>query len=129
MGVVAHEIAHVIERHGIRNMVAGAGTLTIAAALFGDLSGVSGAIATAAPLLINQSCSRDFEREADDIGYRLLVDADIDPGGLTRFFEKMLAAEKSIFAETGNDNTRNLMIDAPVFLRSHPTTQERIETD
>ena len=86
LGVIAHEIAHVTEQHGVRNVIASAGTFAIVAALFGDISGISGAIATAAPLLINQSYSRDFEREADDVGYKLLVDANIDPRGLTRFF-------------------------------------------
>ena len=127
LGVIAHEIAHVTEQHGIRNMIASAGTFAIVAALFGDISGITGAIATAAPLLINQSYSRDFEREADDIGHQLLVDANIDPQGLTQFFDKILSKEKLAFDHIEDENVRDSVINSTVFLRSHPTTEERIQ--
>ena len=127
LGVIAHEIAHVTEQHGIRNMVASAGTFAVIASLLGDLSGISGAIATTAPLLINQSYSRDFEREADEIGYKLLVDANINPQGLTQFFDKMLEKEKLAFANIENENVRDTVINSTIFLSSHPTTEERIK--
>ena len=127
LGVLAHEIAHVIEQHGIRNMVASAGTFAVMAALLGDLSGISGAIATVAPLLINQSYSRDFEREADEIGYQLLVDANINPQGLTQFFDKILEKEKLAFAHIEDENVRDTVVNSTTFLSSHPTTEERIK--
>ena len=127
LGVLAHEMAHVTEQHGLRNTIASLGTFAIVAALFGDISGISGVIVTAAPLLINQSYSRNFEREADEVGYQLLVDANIDPKGLTLFFEKIIEQEKLAFAGIEDDNTSSAAIDPPVFLRSHPTTEERIK--
>jgi len=77
--------------------------------------------------LINQSYSRDFEREADSIGYRLLVETNIDPQGLTRFFKKIFAEEKLAFTNINDERNRHAVIDSMVFLRSHPTTEERIK--
>ena len=127
LGVLAHEIAHVIEQHGLRKMITSVGTFAMVAALFGDINGVSGTIAAAAPLLINQSYSRDFEREADSVGHNLLVNANIDPRGLASFFEKIRAREKLVFNGVEDENNRDAVINSTALLRSHPATGERIK--
>ena len=128
LGVLAHEIIHITEQHGMRNIVSSAGTYLVIGAIFGDVSGILGTVAAAAPLLLNQGYSRDFEREADDRGYDLLLAANIDPSGLSRFFEKLVEEENKQLAQIENEKTREVVKDSLGFLSSHPATQERIAT-
>jgi hypothetical protein len=67
-GVLAHEIGHVEHRHGLRGVARAAGLFV----LTGALSGGSDAVALAA-VLVGLSYSRDFEREADASGARILA--------------------------------------------------------
>ena len=124
LGVVAHEIAHVTEQHGLRNIISTAGTFVIVNALLGDVSGLLALIADAAPLLLRQSYSREFEADADEKGFELLQRADIDPSGLVDFFEKIKAEQESNKGgSTENDD------EAEGFFRllsSHPATDQRI---
>lgn len=126
LGVLAHEIAHVTERHGVRNIISSAGIVLTAQVLIGDASGVLATIASAAPILLNQSYSRDFERAADKRGVELLIAADIDPRGMRTFFEKVVAQEKKLIAQMGNDQAAEALQSVSRFLSTHPDTEERI---
>ncbi|MDX1695478.1 MAG: M48 family metallopeptidase, partial [Ketobacteraceae bacterium] len=125
-GVLAHEIAHVTEQHGIRNIINTAGICLLVDALLGDVSGVLAMLANAAPLLINQSYSRKFETEADERGLALLERANIDPVGLVTFFEKMLKREQERMEAIEDEDTRTLVEDAMGFISTHPATEDRI---
>ncbi|MCG8317600.1 MAG: M48 family metallopeptidase [Pseudomonadales bacterium] len=127
LGVLAHEMSHVTEQHGLRNVINTAGVFLLVDALLGDVSGVLAMLTNAAPLLINQSYSRQFEAEADAIGLQLLAKARIDPSGFVNFFEKMIALEQKQLESIEDQNTRELVEDAMGFLSTHPATEERIE--
>lgn len=127
LGVLAHEISHVTERHGVRNIISSAGIVLTAQVLIGDASGLLATLASAAPLLLNQSYSRDFERDADAHGVALLKEANIDPHGMQSFFEKMIAHEKKMLQQVGNDKAADAMKNLSRFLSTHPATEERIE--
>jgi len=126
LGVLAHEIIHVEEQHGIRNVIGAAGIYTVISAFFGDLSGIFATVAGAAPFLLNQSYSRDFERESDKKGFELLVAANIDPRGLASFFEKLMEKEKKMLEDIEDENTRGAIEKAMGFLSTHPATDERV---
>lgn len=126
LGVLAHEIAHVTEQHGVRNVINAAGIFLTVDALFGDVSGVLAMLTNAAPLLINQSYSRRFESEADEHGLRLLNKANINPQGLISFFAKMLEKEQAQLADIDDEETRTMVEDAMGFLSTHPATEDRI---
>lgn len=126
LGVVGHEITHVKQRHGIRNVISSAGTYLLISALVGDVSGIFAILVDAAPLLINQGYSRKFESEADSLGYDILVRANIDPSGLARFFEKMIAKEKEMFDQIEDEKQREWAKEGMGFLSSHPATEDRI---
>ncbi|TCI02007.1 M48 family metallopeptidase [Corallincola luteus] len=126
LGVVGHEIVHVRERHGIRNVISHAGIYVAVSALIGDVSGVLAVVADAAPLLISQGYSRDFESEADRLSHALLIKANIDPTGLARFFQKMQAKEQEKLAELGDEDTQEWIKTGMGFISSHPATDERI---
>ncbi len=126
LGVVAHEITHVEEQHGIRNVIGTIGLYTVIGALFGDVGGIAATIANAAPFIINQSYSREFERESDKMGFQLLIDANIDPRGMARFFEKLIAKEKEQMANIEDEQTRDTVKKALEFLSTHPASEERV---
>jgi Zn-dependent protease with chaperone function len=65
IGVLAHEIAHVENRHGLRILFQNAGALLLVSALVGDVSSISAAGETLPTLLIESGYSRRFEKEAD----------------------------------------------------------------
>ncbi len=127
LGVIAHEIAHVTEQHGLRNVISSAGIYLIISAIVGDINGILATIASASPLLLNQSYSRRYEAAADERGYRLLEASDIDPRGLGDFFEKIIEEEKKMLELIENDTTRSLIKGTMGFLSSHPATEERID--
>jgi predicted Zn-dependent protease len=123
-GVVAHEIAHVTQDH-IARMVAAQNQSqwpTIAALALALLAArsnpnvASAAIAsTQAYSIQNQlNYSRDYEREADRLGYEMLTRAGYDPRGMSGFFNRLQRANR--FYDTS----------APAYLRTHPLTTDRI---
>ena len=126
LGVLAHEIAHVTEQHGVRNIINAAGIFLVVDALLGDVSGVLAMLANATPLLINQSYSRKFEAEADAVGLQLMQSAHIDPRGLVSFFEKMRVREQEMLEKIDDEDTRSMVEDAMGFLSTHPATEDRI---
>lgn len=111
-GVLAHEMAHVTQRHGLRKLIAGTGPYYVLRLFVSDQQEVLSAISAGSQLLVNQYYSRDVEREADTIGWHYLVAANIDPRGLVDFFQ--------LITERENANSM------PQMFRSHPATSERI---
>ena len=128
LGVVAHEISHVRDRHGLRNMISTAGGYLVISATLGDASGLLAMLANAAPLFIGQSYSRDFERAADKSGFNLLVKARINPQGLSAFFNKLLIKEQEIIDKLGADEYNESAQKAFALFSTHPATTKRIET-
>ncbi|HET8731025.1 MAG TPA: M48 family metallopeptidase [Moraxellaceae bacterium] len=127
-GVLAHEISHVTAQHGIRAIIRSTGLFVVVQALLGDASGLVAVMASAAPMLINQKYSRDFEREADASGYDLLRRARIDPHGMVAFFRVVLAGEQRQLAQVKDARARQVMEATRSFLGTHPDTPERIAT-
>ena len=126
LGVLAHEITHVEEQHGVQNVIGSAGLYVGATAVFGDASGLLAVMANAAPLLLSQSYSRRFEEEADTKGFALLQSAGINPRGLATFFERLMAEEKKQLAKIENEQARDAMKVGAKFLSTHPATEKRI---
>ncbi|MCX7185507.1 MAG: M48 family metalloprotease [Nitrosospira sp.] len=123
-GVMAHEIAHVTQKH-LARMISGQkyGMLTTLASLAVAIlvsrsnpqAGQAAAVASQALAIQSRlDFTRDHEKEADRIGLNILVDAGLDPNGMTEFFERLQKAGR--FHENG----------APSYLRTHPITYERI---
>jgi predicted Zn-dependent protease len=115
-GVLAHEIAHVTRRHGLRKLLESAGVGVLVSAVLGDAAGLSGAVVEGSRFLLTQKYSRDFEREADDVGWGYLVAAGIDPRGLIEFFGTLQRVEAGATGAAGVS-----------LLSTHPATAERME--
>ena len=124
-GVLAHEISHVTQRHIARELqkesqlswaaLAGIVVAVLAARSNPQASqaAIAGTQAAAIQAMLNYS--RDFEREADRVGFSLLENAGYDPNGMPAFFERLQRATR--LSELGA---------APAYLRTHPLTEERM---
>jgi beta-barrel assembly-enhancing protease len=124
--VLAHEIAHVTQKHYARQLddqrknswmsIAGLAAAVLAARA-GNGDAVQGAIlgsqAAAAQSYLN--FSRDNEREADRIGFQYLIRAGFDGGAMSLFMERLQRATVI------NDSS-----SVPGYLRTHPMTIERV---
>lgn len=122
--VIAHEIAHVTQRH-IARMVAQqqqsqlttlAGlALAILASRYDSQLGQAAFAATQAGAIQSQlNFTRDNEREADRVGLQILQQAGFDVRAMPVFFERMQRAYRVY--ETS----------APAYLRTHPLEYQRI---
>jgi predicted Zn-dependent protease len=112
-GVLAHEIQHVLHRHGTRMIFQHASTGLLLAAVAGDVSGVMAFGLEAARMLGDLRHSRQNEEEADRDGLRMLMAAGIHPAGMIEFFRKMAAHE-------GAGGV------LPRYLSSHPASADRV---
>lgn len=114
-GVVAHELAHVTQRHGFRKIISSAGPLLLSQLFLRGNSGVMGVLVGSSQLLVAQGFSQEYELEADDVGWQYLVDAHIDPRGMPEILKKIKVEAQ-----------RLKVIQGPQAFSSHPATEKRI---
>ena len=123
-GVLAHEIGHVTQNHLARqiakskqntipSMIAMAVGI-LAARSNSDIAAATITSAQASVVQAQLAYTRDYEREADRLGYQTIEKAGLDVRGMGDFFERLQKAGRLY------EN------NAPVYLRSHPLTLERI---
>ena len=122
-GVIAHELAHVSQRHIARRIesMQTLSLLNIAGMLAGVFLGGEHAgdiiIGTmAASQAAQLKYSRDNEREADQVGMNFLVSAGYPPRGLSDAFNQIL--RNQWLTGTGGS--------LPTYLSSHPGLKERV---
>ena len=122
--VLAHELAHLSQRHFARQIemqqqsalpyLAAMLASIVIAATTGSEAGIAALSATQAAAQANQlHFSREREAEADRVGISTLVKADMDPTAMARMFEQMQRAYR--FSRS-----------PPEFLLTHPVTEARI---
>jgi predicted Zn-dependent protease len=93
-GVLAHELAHVERRHGLRNVAHRAGIalglrLLVAIFLGGDLDGFTSLAADVAVIAASNDYNQDQESEADADAVVRMHAAGLDPTALAGFFRVM----------------------------------------
>jgi predicted Zn-dependent protease len=115
-GVVAHELAHVIRKHALRKILSSAGPYILCRVFMRGNSGLMGVLAGSSQLLVCQTFSQEYELEADDVGWQLLLAARIDPRGLPEMLKKLNVAQERM----------KLARLAPQAFSSHPATDKRI---
>lgn len=118
-GVLAHEIAHIAQRHSADQLTKAAFTnigLGVLGAILGN-SGGAGTAQIAARMLANGAFlkfGRDAELEADRVGLQMLARAGWDGRGMVELFEV-------IRKEGARDPSK-----VEVLLSSHPSPRDRI---
>jgi Zn-dependent protease with chaperone function len=109
LGVLAHEVGHVEERHGLRLLFQTSGVAVLLAWYVGDI----GSLAVAAPAaLLQAKYSRDFESAADTFAAERLRANGISPSHVADILERLESSRRS-----GGSFE---------YLESHPATAERI---
>jgi predicted Zn-dependent protease len=122
--VMAHELAHLSQRHFARQVENAERQAPIAiASLLASIlliatnnpdAGFAGLVTTQAASAQTQlAYSRDWEREADRTGMKTLAGSGMDPHAMPSMFQQMLAANRY--------NER-----PPEFLLTHPVTDTRV---
>lgn len=114
-GVMAHEIAHGVSRHGTEQLTRAQGLGFVASAVLGEnpesyerlLAQLLGTGALA-------KFSRDAEREADYLGVRYMAGAGYNPEGMAEMFETLLAQRQRRPGAVSR------------FFSTHPLTEQRI---
>lgn len=125
-GVMAHEIAHVTQRHIARGFTqqkqsSHIALASIAAALLATLAGSANlgagvaAFGQASAVDSQLGFSRDAEREADRVGFQMLSKAGYNPEGMQDLFERLMQASQ--FNERGSSGA---------YLSTHPMSIERM---
>ena len=118
-GVLAHEIAHIAQRHAadqITKQLVANGFLGLLGAVLGNDPGAARTAQAGARLLAGGymlKFSREDEREADAIGLQIMQRAGWDPRGMAEFME-------TLRREQGRDPG-----SVEIFLSSHPAPAER----
>jgi predicted Zn-dependent protease len=121
-GVLAHEMAHLEMNHPMKSLMRNLGVTLTLHMMFGD-AGVLSNTAHFAGMIHQLHYSREDELEADKIGYALLEKANIDPSGLTLFFERIQQEETK---STGHSYSNRSDLDE--YFSTHPHTEQRINT-
>jgi predicted Zn-dependent protease len=114
-GVLSHEIAHGVERHGTEQLTRVYGLNILAGALLGnDPATYQRILAQIVGTGTIARFSRGAEQEADRLGVRVLYDAGYDPQGLVAMFQSLL------------EQRRRQPSSVDQFFASHPLTEDRI---
>ncbi len=122
--VMAHEVAHVTQRHLYRAFEAASrlsiptAAATLAAILLGTQAPALGQAALiaiqAGSVQFQINFTRDNEKEADRVGMKILSKSNFNPRSMPVFFERL------------QQSTRYSGQNIPEFLRTHPVSSSRI---
>ena len=112
LGVLAHELGHVAERHVLRGIVEASLASGLIGVVIGDFSSV---LATVPATLLQLSYSREHESDADRFAIDLLHENGLSTVPLAELLEAMHERETP---KTGKEDSS--------LLSSHPATTERL---
>lgn len=122
MGIIGHEIGHVMKHHSKnafkQELLTGAAKDAIGAANSKVAALTDSQLGKLGESLIGAKYSQKQEKEADNCGYDFLVSKGRNPWGMVMAFEKFLEMEQSASAK---------MSYADKMFSSHPETKARIE--
>lgn len=116
LGVLAHELAHVTQKHLARKFISAGGALVVFSVFLHSRDSLLDMLGQGSGIMVFQSFSKEYETEADDVGWEYLVAANIDPRGMTSLFRKLKAYEEA----QKHDG------EPPRAFQSHPVLEKRI---
>lgn len=112
-GVISHEMAHAVMRHGLQRVAQSLGIVAAFELMIGDVGGLVALGVELAQSAALTSYSREHEVEADLVGVEMLHAAAIDPLELAAFFEMLQKDQGDLPA-------------AVAWLSTHPEHRARI---
>lgn len=115
-GVIAHESAHITQKHHARKIISSAGPVLIFGIFMHSRDRLFNWLSADSGLMVRQGFSQEYEFEADEVGWRYLAAANIDPRGMISLCRKFKAQTK-----------KGKVADAlPQAFQSHPALDKRI---
>ena len=112
-GVLAHEMAHVTQRHGLRRIAHSLGIWAGISMVFGSADVLTSIAVDLFTMANVNDYSQDQETAADLEGARMLIAGRIDPAGLASFFAKLEAEQGDV-------------PDALAWFSTHPQHKQRV---
>ncbi len=112
-GVLGHEIAHVIARHGAQRIAKSGLTQGLIGAVVVATDGNNARVAQMVGQLVNMKYGREDELESDRLGVRFMGQAGYDPRSLIQVMK--------VLAEASGGNQQ------PEFMSTHPYPENRVE--
>ncbi len=132
LSVMAHEVGHVVKRHGMRGVIQGSIVTFSLVLLTGDLSATADLFLGIPIILTQLGYSRSFEREADDYALTYMLARDIDPENFSRLMARLQSSKvnpddegSTVDNETSTHDHTNGQWQR--YLSTHPGIEERIE--
>ncbi len=113
LAVLAHEMGHVVHRHGLRRLFEDSMMAALLFGVTGDINSFAQTAAALPTLLVSRSYARDFEREADEFAQQVMQRHGIDD---IHFANILSRIDDEGFGRHGSD-----------FLSTHPNTRERVQ--
>jgi len=110
-GLIGHEASHVNNRHSMKMLCRNLSGYLFISAVLSDVNGIMAILGDNVHNLQSLSYSRQFERQADEQGTRLMMLNEINPTGMTDLFSRLKSDEK---------------VTMPSFISTHPITKDRI---
>jgi beta-barrel assembly-enhancing protease len=114
VALLAHESSHINERHTLRSLLRSTANAIIISIVFGDASGISGAIAGHVETLNGLRYSRSLESDADNKGMNLMIENKVDAKGMRQLMQMLQKEDK--------------LPGSLAFFSTHPLTKERVES-
>ncbi len=111
VGILAHELAHVEEHHGLRNMYQSTGIFLLISMLTGDVASLTSTASSLPTFLIESGYSRQFETAADTFAGQYMLERGWGTKPL-----------RDILQRLSGDQSKGL----PTFLSTHPGSEERL---
>ena len=128
LAIFGHEIGHLAERHGLRQVVQDGLLIWLLVTITGDISSSPDLIAGLPGVLVGLEYSREMEREADDYGLKLIREYNLDPKHFINIMERM---HHQVDVMRNKDSEDQETSDSDNFLlkyfSTHPQTEERLE--
>lgn len=124
--VLLHEIGHVVQRHGLQQVLHSSFLTAAIIMVSGDATAMSN-IAVALPVFLLEShYSRENETEADRYAFERMIEAGIDPITFSRIMEKIAGdAQADDTKRAGGKDDDATEETLRRYLSTHPPTPER----
>ena len=114
VALLSHESTHINRRHSLQNILSQMGAGFVISLFTNAGGGAAKVLVGNANYLVQMSCSRKLEMQADLEGMRLMERNRIDPKGMMQLMQRLKEA---------NDDSEMKQFS---FLSSHPLTDDRI---
>jgi predicted Zn-dependent protease len=112
-GLLAHEFSHIKLKHTLKSTFNSIGFATMLQIVFGGFDeSIIGLLGNQTEQLRQLHYSRTLETEADENGFNLMKEQQLDPNGMINLFERLKAESTDIM---------------PSILSTHPLPEERIK--